>query len=932
MTAPPPRPLADFASHNRRKARSTRHAFSVTLIRLLRLMLPGARPRLLGWRHKSQRRLNRFADIPRCKQTIAGPPAKQASGTCSQSSPTPRDLVAENTHSPRPLPCFSASFSCSPPPLQARSAMKGLHLALLATLAGSYTKPDGPVKVYPGSVNKGLTSEHANASISLKNEGDLYTRKSRSFALFLPAWRSSWSPFAVDYGRDVAGRPFFEVTALGSPYAQLEIKYTELSINYSDGPFPFSNGLSSEFRVETLNVTKTGELASFFIQGSQRWESVKLIKGQGVEIKSAEFISSVDEAPPSTWEVDSNKGVYIRGQKPATTVKGANAKNYTLAFEANIDYGGVGWRLDTEIDNIFAEGPYLVLTSNYPEGSFVNYNHSLVPPSTLVLGRGWSLQNQTTLTGWHLDSFPVGFDVTEKTWHNIETDSPGDGTYTVRLDGKQIAHFNLTAYNVGARPPYFPPCAYYSFALGPWQDQAAWYRNVNVTLASGQNWYSNPMTSEDIKVEYGVATNDFTVCSDAGKRDRYSWLGDRQISARSVEAVGEFEYVSGPAEQAFARQIASGEVPSNMLFSQLDPLGVQGRTESLDLILVDWESKFFDIIYHYWQKTGNDSFLQAHWGDMRAMMAYVMQTSIDPQTSFGTNGGSGPAISSTALNIIALEEMAEMGSHLGYSSAVAAYQVQANLSRKALEGLWNETGGFYAFPGKEYSIDDMAWIELAKIGTAERRDKFWSHLPSRQVPGGYVDPPADNKFDLLGGGVKISMNIAADLLWGLGERGDGKTAQDLVKRTYGPMVERGVNYTGAYWEFLSADGTYPGNDLETAQSHFWGGFPPPTAFLTEYVLGVKPTTPGFATFEVAPISGWKDDWVEGRVPTPHGLIYTAWGYDSAGKLHMEVTAPKGTTSTIKPPFEGLFSVNGKAGQSGTVKVDGGKGKVMIVQQ
>lgn len=171
----------------------------------------------------------------------------------------------------------------------------------------------------------------------------------------------------------------------------------------------------------------------------------------------------------------------------------------------------------------------VVLTSNYPEGSFVNYNTSLVPPNTLVLGRGWSLQNQTTLTGYKLDTFDIPFDVTEKEWHNIETDSPGDGTYTVRLDGKQIAHFNLTAYNVGARPPYFPPCAYYSFAFAPWQDQAAWYRNVNVTLASGQNHYSNPMTSEDIKIEYGVATNSDYVCSDAGKRDRFSCVLERPV-------------------------------------------------------------------------------------------------------------------------------------------------------------------------------------------------------------------------------------------------------------------------------------------------------------------------------------------------------------------------------------------------------------------
>lgn len=47
---------------------------------------------------------------------------------------------------------------------------------------------------------------------------------------------------------------------------------------------------------------------------------------------------------------------------------------------------------------------------------------------------------------------------------------------------------------------------------------------------------------------------------------------------------------------------------------------------------------------------------------------------------------------------------------------------------------------------------------------------------------------------------------------------------------------------------------------------------------------------------------------------------------------MEVTAPKGTTGTVKPPIAGSFSVNGKAGQSGVVTVEGGKGKVVIVQQ
>ncbi|KWU43435.1 hypothetical protein RHOSPDRAFT_35040 [Rhodotorula sp. JG-1b] len=813
----------------------------------------------------------------------------------------------------------------------------------------AYTKPSGPVRVYPISVATGLTSEHGNAKYKLDSVGDMVT---------------------LDYGCDQAGVPFFDVETLSSPYAQIEIKYTEsyngLLVNQSDGPFPFANGLSSEFRVETLNITQTGELKSFFAQGSQRWQSIKLIYGSGVTMKTVGFISTVDQAPiaskpgyfassnqtmtdiwqlgprtqqlacfppgsqVSTWEVDSENGAYIRGQKPATTVKGANAKNYTLSFETMIDYGGVGWRLDTEIDNIWAEGPYLVLTSSYSEGSFVNYNTSLVPPNTLVLGRGWSLQNQTTLTGYKLDTFEIPFDVTEKEWHTIETDSPGDGTYTVRLDGKQIAHFNLTAYNIGARPPYFPPCPYYSFAFAPWQDQAAWYRNVNVTLASGQNYYSNPMTSEDIKIEYGVATNSDYVCSDAGKRDRFSWLGDRQISARSIEAVGEWEYVWGPAIQAFDHQISSGEIPSNMLFSELDLLGTQGRTESLDLILVDWENKFVSVLYYYWQKTGNDTLIQSYWPQMTAMMSYTISSSIDPVTGFSTNGGSGANLYSTCLMIDSLEQMIEMGQALDYNKSVALYGVQAQLSRAAVERTWNETGGFFAMPGKDYAVQDMSAIERTKIGTPEQRQTFWSKLPGREELGGYVDPPAGaNQFDLLGGGVKISMNVAGELLWGLGERGDGKTAANLLMRSFAPQVERNVNYTGAYWEFLSADGTYPGNDLETAQSHYWGGFP--TAFMTEYVLGVRPTTPGFVTFEVKPLSDWSDTWVQGRVPTPHGLIYTAWGYDSAGKIHMEVTAPKGTAGIISPPFSGSFSVDGKSQQAGTVTVKGGQGKVAIVQ-
>lgn len=51
----------------------------------------------------------------------------------------------------------------------------------------------------------------------------------------------------------------------------------------------------------------------------------------------------------------------------------------------------------------------VVLTSEYPAGSFSNIDRSLMPPNTLVVGRGWSLKNQTSLPGYVLDKFPLNF-------------------------------------------------------------------------------------------------------------------------------------------------------------------------------------------------------------------------------------------------------------------------------------------------------------------------------------------------------------------------------------------------------------------------------------------------------------------------------------------------------------------------------------------
>lgn len=173
--------------------------------------------------------------------------------------------------------------------------------------------------------------------------------------------------------------------------------------------------------------------------------------------------------------------------------------------------------------------------------------------------------------------------------------------YRVFLDDVKIADFNISSFGIGDPNEFIPGGASKSFAFGPWQDQAAYVRNVKATLANGEVVYNNPMTSDDVLVEYGVHTNDQYACSDSGKRDRYSWLGDRLISSRVI-MVGthESEFVWGPAEQAFSRQAATGQVPVNTLFSPLDVEGSLIRTGNVDPLLVDYQFDFMQIIYNYW--------------------------------------------------------------------------------------------------------------------------------------------------------------------------------------------------------------------------------------------------------------------------------------------------------------------------------------------
>lgn len=105
---------------------------------------------------------------------------------------------------------------------------------------------------------------------------------------------------------------------------------------------------------------------------------------------------------------------------------------------------------------------------------------------------------------------------------------------------------------------------------------------------------------------------------------------------------------------------------------------------------------------------------------------------------------------------------------------------------------------------------------------------------------------------------------------------------ELIARDWGYMLGQGAT---CFWETIDGASAF-GN--AGSLCHGWSGIP--AWFYGAYVLGVKPTAPGFAEYEVDPVGGVFSH-AEGVVPTPDGQIEVEWKLEK-GQVKTEVQRVK----------------------------------------
>jgi len=81
-------------------------------------------------------------------------------------------------------------------------------------------------------------------------------------------------------------------------------------------------------------------------------------------------------------------------------------------------------------------------------------------------------------------------------------------------------------------------------------------------------------------------------------------------------------------------------------------------------------------------------------------------------------------------------------------------------------------------------------------------------------------------------------------------------------------------------------------------NHAWTAYP--GYLFQKYILGIQPTSGGFATFDVRPETGGLT-FAEGGVPTVKGIILTHWEKMAGAKFSLSVHVPANTRATIYVP-------------------------------
>jgi hypothetical protein len=307
------------------------------------------------------------------------------------------------------------------------------------------------------------------------------------------------------------------------------------------------------------------------------------------------------------------------------------------------------------------------------------------------------------------------------------------------------------------------------------------------------------------------------------------------------------------------------------------------------IVLPDYCGYWAMTLYEYVLYSGDVAFARAQWPALVRLLDewYPAQAGADgllrndtyPDQDYAFLRRHGDVIAYlNAQYVYVLREAAQLAGWLARPAEERAWRLRAAAVSRAFQVFWDEGSGAFVDTTADRSThpqDGNSFAILAGIATKKQAARALDHLTKyngRSYGNSIADVPT---YDDPTWGAQSNLRVYPFMsyyeLQARFATHDDFRALDLLRREWGYMRHNGP---GTDWETIGPYGgspTDPHHGLSLAAGWSSGA----AAALTRYVLGVVPTSPGYATYAVRPHPG-DLTWASGRVVTPRGILDISW--------------------------------------------------------
>ncbi|HEY3780634.1 MAG TPA: alpha-L-rhamnosidase C-terminal domain-containing protein [Fimbriimonadaceae bacterium] len=369
---------------------------------------------------------------------------------------------------------------------------------------------------------------------------------------------------------------------------------------------------------------------------------------------------------------------------------------------------------------------------------------------------------------------------------------------------------------------------------------------------------------------------------DAPKRDRMRWMGDLHVSGEVINNVFADKFLMEHT-LSLLRSDAQGGKP----FTELP----NDHVNDIPGYSCAWVCGLADFYRH----VGDQDYINQQHDALISLLEYF-RAELDDSGFFANKKGKWPFVdwapefdkdtpqaraATHFFFVKALREASFLLKSMGDTANADKYNAWADELTKTAQAHFGS--GASTFSDRR---QDNSMAIYSGVATPEQTSAIWNAVLNPKSPAwNIMATPYYNNY----------------VIYAMSMSGHTQEALDFVRSYWGGMIHDGAT---TFWEgydpswekdnfhaHLQAD---DGTGYFVSLCHGWSAGS--TNFLTERILGVRPTAVGFATCDIAPeLCGLK--WASGVVPTPHGDIKVSVKQRTNGVL-LSVVLPDGVKARV----------------------------------